>query len=654
MSNIYRIGVNIAMSSNGAQVLGVLSQRLLHVHAQTNQLTGGMNRLKMAIGGALGVMTGAATLKLIGHGAHIADELTKAQARAAAAGLTSQQVAEATGKAWETAARVMGTSVAENVDAISHLRAALGNLPDAYKVLEGYQRNAIALQAITGRPGEEQAYQMAQAIHLSGSANDPVTHALDAETFSRKMDLYTAMIAAGGGKLATRDLLQFQKQAGSFGGMLSDEGRINLVGVMQAMGGQRAGSTVTAVNRALLAGVMPKAVMQEWADRGLLDTSKIVSAKGGKGADSGAVAGGNVLFRNGALKGEDLFIRDPAKWVWEVLRPQLKSQGFKTTDEQINWVNKSKLGIMPTRFISELLRNEGVDRQEAENVRIAAKTDQYNAVMGRSWEANMRAFKAARDNLITAVMTPLMPHLISGMQALTRGVQGLTEWTRNNPGAAKFFGQAAIAVGVGLVALGGAAVAVAAFAALAAGGTVGIVVGGVAAIVGVVGTVIALNWKQFVAGLGVLKRGIIDAYNIAAYVLGNPIGAAGDVLTGGTGKVTKNAQRAADDREDLWNKVTGRPKTIRARDLQASLRNGLSAKDRAAYFAQPGAPPRRAAVPPGRGQQTTVQVTSVTKVDGKELARTVSTHQARAVQRAPAARHDPNATPASAAAGHSR
>jgi hypothetical protein len=44
--------VILAMSSNHAAILGALSTQLLHVHAQTNQLTGGFNRLKVAIAGA--------------------------------------------------------------------------------------------------------------------------------------------------------------------------------------------------------------------------------------------------------------------------------------------------------------------------------------------------------------------------------------------------------------------------------------------------------------------------------------------------------------------------------------------------------------------------------------------------------------------------
>ena len=60
MTNVYRIGVQIAMASNGAQLLGVLSRHLTGVHGQVKGLEGGFNKLKLAIGGALAIGAGVA------------------------------------------------------------------------------------------------------------------------------------------------------------------------------------------------------------------------------------------------------------------------------------------------------------------------------------------------------------------------------------------------------------------------------------------------------------------------------------------------------------------------------------------------------------------------------------------------------------------
>ena len=56
--DVYKIGVKLAMTSNHAQVFSALSSGLLGVHTKVNQLTGGFDKLKLAIGGAFGVFAG--------------------------------------------------------------------------------------------------------------------------------------------------------------------------------------------------------------------------------------------------------------------------------------------------------------------------------------------------------------------------------------------------------------------------------------------------------------------------------------------------------------------------------------------------------------------------------------------------------------------
>jgi hypothetical protein len=67
MANPYRVGIELSMASNHAQVLGALSRSLLGVYPLVNQLTGHFNSLKIAIGGALGVAAGSELLSGLGH-----------------------------------------------------------------------------------------------------------------------------------------------------------------------------------------------------------------------------------------------------------------------------------------------------------------------------------------------------------------------------------------------------------------------------------------------------------------------------------------------------------------------------------------------------------------------------------------------------------
>src|SRR5580692_97510 len=81
MSDVYKIGIALAMSSNHNLILTALSSQLLHVHTNVNNLQGGFNRLKIAVGSALAVGAGFTLLdytwKLVEATKEYSDELAK-------------------------------------------------------------------------------------------------------------------------------------------------------------------------------------------------------------------------------------------------------------------------------------------------------------------------------------------------------------------------------------------------------------------------------------------------------------------------------------------------------------------------------------------------------------------------------------------------
>lgn len=520
--NVYRIGVSIAMSNGVSPVLGVIARDILGLHGKVGQLSKGFSRLKLAIGGALAVAGGAAILGTMGRLLDASEDLTHAQGKLLAAGLSNKQVAEATGRAWQMSHDIMGARVAENLTAIGHLRAAIGDLKEAERVAPAYQRNAVAIGAIMGRPGEAEAFKLAQAIHLSGAANNPVTKKLDPDKFTDQMHLYTAMIAAGNGKLSPQDLLQFQKQAGSYGGNLTNQGRIDLTGFVQAVGGRRAGTIVSTMNRALKDGVMQLATLTQLESIGLIDPKKVVRMKG-RGFGGGGSPGGSVQFKPGALADEKLFREDLPRWVWTTLVAKLRAHGLKTTDDQINWVQHAKLTTNVTRGLAEMIRNQGVDQTEAANVVRAAKADQYKAVMGKDFKAQKKAFGDAWHDFLTALAVPLIPAATNVLKTLTGAIKGMTLWSSLHPGTIKLIGGAIVVLGAALVGFGAVAVGVAAFAAVAAGGVVGAVVAGIGALVGAVTALVVLNWGAIKSAAQDLWDFIKKVVDIAGKVAMAPV-----------------------------------------------------------------------------------------------------------------------------------
>jgi hypothetical protein len=449
-------------------------------------------------------------------------------------------------------------------------------------------RNAIALGNLTGKDGEGEAFNLANTIHQSGAANNPTTKKLDPDAFLQKLSLYTAMIAASNGKLTTNDLQLFQSQAGSYASTLTDQGRVNLTGAIQSMRGNKVGSRLTALNRALKDGIMQESTLNAFESVGLIDPKKVHSS--GASGFGGGAPGGGVTFADGALSNEALFRTDLAKWVWDVLVPKLKTAGITKTADQVNWLQHSKLTAQPTRLLSELIRNQGVDQQEAANVTKASKVDQYKAVMGKSFTANEKGLHDAWLDLMTALGTPLMKPAIAVMQSMTHAIKAVTGWASHNPGKILVIAKTLVIVGAVLIALGVVAVGAAAVGAVMAGGWVALAVAGFAAFDTALVTFVAMNWGGIKSGIGHM----LDFFtSIWKWVVDHVPHFALSLPSGGT-----------------------KLNPVNEGNVHAGFIGG-----------------RASAVPPAAAKHP-IQVHTAVQLDGRTIAKVVSTHQAKAMSRA--------------------
>lgn len=514
MHSVYDIGIKLTMAGNAAAAINILGKSVLGLNHNIIQAQGAMNGLKVAAIGAGLAFAGIGLIKGVMATVEAAKELNNQQTRMLAAGLSNKDVAEATATAWRMTGQVMGTAVDGNLAAIGHLRAQFGDLSEAQRIAPAYMKEAVALGVLTGKDGEGEAYKIAQAVHLSGRAVDPNTHRLNADAFVGQMAIDRAIIAASQGKITTNDILQFQKMGGDNVGLMSDQGRINATGFIAAMGGMRAGTALTASNRALFAGVMPKATMQQLAEMGILDGTKIQGAKGGFGADSGAIPGGNVRMGKGSLINEQQFIKDPFGWVWTTLIPKLESKGIVGADAQIEWLKKAKLNVNTTRLLSEAIRNKTVDQQEARNVAQARTVTGYEAVKQNNIGLNQHALSVAKDNFMAAVGIGLAPVLVPLLQKMTKGVQAATDWVVAHKDKVALIGKILLGVGVFLTVFGTILVGVGVFMAAAALGIsapiIGIIAGISLLIAGVVALFLFVPWKKVGHFLMGLVRGVVD------------------------------------------------------------------------------------------------------------------------------------------------
>ena len=198
---VYKIGVRLAMASNHVQVLGALSKSLIGVNAQVKQLQGTFTGLKAAITGALAIYAGTKTLEFLGKMAKHGNEIVHQQQLMVAAGMTQQQVAEATAKAYETSARVQTTTIAQNLAHLRELRYAFGDMKQAQEALEQVSKANSVLQSVAGNDKADQVWDIVKSLEMKGTTIDP-------KIFQQYIDMMTQVVEATGGKVSPRQFFQ--------------------------------------------------------------------------------------------------------------------------------------------------------------------------------------------------------------------------------------------------------------------------------------------------------------------------------------------------------------------------------------------------------------------------------------------------------------
>ena len=489
MADIYKIGVNIALTNNVSQVLAVISRDLLGVNAKASQLQGTFNRVKLAAIGAAGLIGGAAVLagmgKLIGHG----ERLVHQQSLMRQAGIDELDITRARAAAYQTMGDVLGTGVVENLALLGDLRNRLGDVGKAIQALPEMAKVGVVLSAGGGQSAEKAGDDFARFLELRGALVNPVTEQIDADRLKGQARLGEAIAVATRFKVGPTELLGFQQQARAAGASLSDQGLINMVPYIQAGGGQRTGTQLSSLLQQTIGGVMTKAGAEFFEQAGLLNASRVTVGKGGHIS---------INDRDGqAWKNEDQLRHDTASWVDQTLRAGLVGMGAKTVDSQTLAVMRSHLRATVVGLLVEGIRSAPAFNKDAALVNVARGTDQYGVMMGipqpqsdgrRDRDAygaaelvappvdptaSMKAFKEAWDNLLTALGAPMVETAYRMLGKATQGLTDLSQWASKHEDLVKVIegvtaGLAVTAVVLGGVALGVAAISAAGFAALPA------------------------------------------------------------------------------------------------------------------------------------------------------------------------------------------
>ena len=493
MPDVYRVGVSIAMTSNAAQVLGVLGKDLLGIGLKAKDLEGGLNRIKIAAIGLGGVVAGAAILggmaKLVEHG----KEFVHQQSLMAQAGVSQVDIANATGAAWKNATGILNAGASDNLKLLSDLRNEFGRMDEAVKASPAFTKLGVVTAGITGGDAEQAGYAGSRFFDLRGSLVDPKTGQISEARAEQQARLLEAITVATRGRVGTSELLNFQKQARGAGSTLTDQGLINMVPVIQAMGGYRTGTSLTSMMQEVIGGRLTQQAGKFLEDAGVLDPSKVSVRRGGQ-----------MIVGAGGVRDQQLLATNPVQYINTVLRAGLIRMGATTPEQQTILLMRDGLRQTVNGLITEVIRNYVPFSRDAANITQAATVDQYKVLSETDPTVRMQAFETAWKNLLTALGAPIVNDATGIITKLTGALNRLTAWASSHPqivgdielvaaglGALAAIGGSLAIAGAALgpfvtglrglvVILGGAEVATAAGSLIAFGGAITVVAAAVA------------------------------------------------------------------------------------------------------------------------------------------------------------------------------
>src|ERR1700734_2278749 len=110
MTEVYKLSVALAMSSNHAQVLGSLMQGLGLAHGHVLKLTQGFDRLKLAIGGAFSAFAGDKILRGVVDIAKASENLSTELVKIKNMGVDDTTLSAVRAQAVKVAQAVRGTT----------------------------------------------------------------------------------------------------------------------------------------------------------------------------------------------------------------------------------------------------------------------------------------------------------------------------------------------------------------------------------------------------------------------------------------------------------------------------------------------------------------------------------------------------------------
>lgn len=300
------IGAKVA-SSVGSSIKSVesqfagMSRKLKMQSLETKLALKDMQATSHAFGAALaGIGIGHGIKAVIGDGAEYQNEIFALKN----AGRTVGEVAEGIKKAHEVVAALPTTTFSENLKLLNETTGAFGDYHHALENLDFNAKLGSMMKSSFGdKMGDEGTAfnSLVRAFEIRGTANNPATYQKEVG------ELYKSMVFTRG-NVNPEQFLTFAQQANPAIKNLSERFLTKIApSLIQELGGDRAGTSLTAFRNTIMGKVNDKKQAEAWMHAGLLDPKQAIMKSGTP-----------IAWKAGAVKGTDLALSDPLKWAEDI------------------------------------------------------------------------------------------------------------------------------------------------------------------------------------------------------------------------------------------------------------------------------------------------------------------------------------------------
>lgn len=509
----------------------------------------------------------------------------------------------------ETIARTTpGTTIADNLHHIVDLFTVMGDVNEALAGAPAFAQAAYVIKNLPGAHHGDESFAAAQAIEVMQRFYDKKTHQVDVSAFNQQMAAMVQVAAGTGGRVEGNAYLGFAKQS-RVGGMVANDQYLyrDLPAMLISLGGNRAGTGDAALWAQFVSGRMTKNAFGALSSSGLIDKS----AKW---------EGGQVKDMMAHLRGGQEFGENRVQWMRDVILGPNGILAQKHIDPNNLLAVSSFFSQWASRqtglgFLSEGVIGMGAINKEAG--KIGDTTRNPLQVMQQSDPMQqMREFRAAENELMVTLGAGAIGPAMEALKGLTGVVREMSDWGKSHPNAAADFtlivgGVSALASAVGsaatvlfigaplvqgLVSLSGGARAL-------AGGLTTFGAGGAA------------------AGALATLPGLLGGLGAAAIALPPLMNAAMKALGGVNEQATKGMGKGLQVPGQRIPELFGPP----APSAVDRFMNGPPATGRGG-----GRGSQHSSLMRGSGSAPMViQATFINQIDGREVSRSVSYHQAQ-------------------------